>query len=143
MPQYWYRCPSGHPSFAFLSVKNHRRFVDCQVCGVLAEQIITAPMLVKVAADVCYDSPIDGTPITSWDKRNEDLKRNNCSPYDPLIKQDYHARIARNEKEMDKKIEAHVEASIEKMPGHKRAKLHSELVEQGKDIDVVRLTPNG
>ncbi len=150
MPVFVYQCPDGHITELYFPKHTrvtrgcgHRSSQGIGTCDLMVEQIITAPMLVKVAADVCYDSPIDGSHITSWEKRKEDLKKNGCSPYDPCIKKDYHARIARDEAEMDKSIEEHVEASIEKMPGHQRAQLASEMIDQGKDLNVQRLTHHG
>lgn len=105
-------------------------------------QIITAPLLVKAAAAVCYDSPIDGRPITSMQARREDLKRNNCTPYDPMARQDYDRRVKDSEAELDKAIEATVEEEIHKMPSAKRRKLYSELTEQGMTAEPVRL-PHG
>ncbi len=112
--------------------------MDCITCGMLAEQVIGAPLLVKVAADVCYDSPIDGRPITNWQARNEDLKRSGCQPYDPCMKQDTDRMRKEKAEELDKAIELHVEETVEKMPSAKRAKLASELTEQGVGVDVVR-----
>jgi hypothetical protein len=103
--------------------------------------MITAPLLVKAAPNICYDSPIDGSHITSWDARREDLKRNGCREYDPEMKTDYHQRIKDSEAKLDATIEAHVEEAIEKMPTAKRGKLYSELTDQGVQADVIRTTP--
>lgn len=143
MPNYTYRCSDGHQFTEFLSIINHVSSKGCQQCGQTAVQIIEAPMFVKVAANVCYDSPIDGRPITSWQQRHEDLKRNGCTPYDPEQKTDYDNRIKQGEAELDKAIDAHVEESVAKMPSKKRAELWSELTEQGKTLDVVRTTHGG
>jgi len=91
-----------------------------------------------VAPDVSYTSPIDGKPITSQQARNEDLKRNNCTPYDPEQKTDYARRMKDSEAALDKSIDAGVEEAIAKMPTAKRGKLYSELTEQGLDANVVR-----
>lgn len=99
-------------------------------------QIIGAPLLVKAAPDVCYDSPVTGEPITSWEKRKEDLKRHGCREYDPGMKDDYHARIKASEDSLDKALTETIEETVEKMPTAKRAKLHSELTEQGATLDV-------
>lgn len=114
--------------------------MDCITCGMLAEQVIGAPLLVKAAQNVMYDSPITGLPITSWEAHREDLKRSGCRPYDPEMKKD--AERFRKEKadELDKSIELHVEETVEKMPSAKRAKLASELIDQGIGADVVRTT---
>ena len=142
MPEYLYQCAVGHRTTLFLPVSSHAPYAQCSGCWLLAEQIITAPLLVKVSADVCYDSPIDGSPITSWEKRQEDLKRNNCTPYDPDSKTDYARRIRESEAELDKTIESTVEEAIEKMPTAQRGKLFSELTQQGIMADVVRTTPH-
>ena len=140
MPWYEYACPNGHHQTRFLLVANHTAHVSCD-CGDLATQIIGSPLLVKAAPNVCYDSPIDGTPITSWDARREDLKRNGCREYDPGMKVDYNNRIKESEAALDKTIDAHVEEAIEKMPTAKRGKLYSELTDQGVNADVMRTTP--
>ena len=103
-------------------------------CGKVGTQIIGAPLAVKVAEDVCYDSPIDGSPITSWEKRQEDLKRNGCMPYDPGMKQDYERSIRESDAALDQAVEQSVERAVEKMPTKQRGKLYSELVEQGVDL---------
>lgn len=100
--------------------------------------MITAPLLVKVAADVRYDSPVTGEPITSWAQRNDDLKRHDCIPYDPEMKKDAARRQQEKLDALDKSIDTQVEAAIEKMPTKERAKLHSEVVEQGKTVEVTR-----
>ena len=94
--------------------------------------------MVKVAQDVCYDSPIDGTPITSWAARQEDLKRSNCRPYDPEQKTDAANRRKAEEAALDTMIEAHAEEVTEKMTTAQRGKLYSELTEQGTTAEIVR-----
>lgn len=145
MPQYVYACPScGDRIMRWCTV---RIFTDdpqmqCTECDSAMDVVIHAPILVKAAADVCYDSPIDGSHITSWQKRQEDLKRNGCTPYDPEMKTDYHARIKASEAALDQTIESSVEEAIEKMPTAKRGKLMSEMTQQGMSADVIRTVPN-
>lgn len=138
MPQYLYACTVGCRSERFLTLAMHQLVQTCDRHGYVMEQIITAPLLVKASADVRYDSPIDGRPITNWQARQEDLKRNNCTEYDPGQKQDYHTRIKESEEALDKTVDAAVEEAIEKMPTAKRGKLYSELTEQGVVADVIR-----
>ena len=142
MPEYVYQCPAGHEMSRFLSIKNHLPFVDCERCGAIARQVLTAPLMVKAAPDVCYDSPIDGTPITSWAARREDLAKHGCREYDPEMKTDYHRRLKDSEAALDRAVDAHVEASIEKMDTKQRGKLFSELIEQGMTTEIVRRTPH-
>jgi len=140
MPSYLYACRNGHRFQRFSTVSEHTPVWMCD-CGQEATQVITAPTLVKVAADVCYDSPITGEPITSHQAHKEDLKRHDCVAYDPEMKKDYERRLDEADAKLDASIDAHVEESIEKMPTAKRAQLWSELTEQGMTADVVRSTP--
>lgn len=98
-----------------------------------------APMAF-VQKDVCYDSPVDGRPITNKHARLDDLKRNGCVEYDPGMKQDYQRRIADGEKALDRSVEAHVERSISEMPAVKRERLAAEL-SGGMSADIARITP--
>ena len=138
MPQYSYACGNGHSFTVFNSVANHSPMELCTHCGELAQQVITVPLMVKCAQDVCYDSPVTGEPITSWAQRKEDLKRHNCIEYDPMMKQDAERRHKERDEALDKSIDTQVEAAIEKMPGRQRAKLHSEVVEQGMTVEATR-----
>lgn len=104
----------------------------------LAEQIISAPTLVWGQPECRYDSPIDGTPITSYAQRQEDMKRNNCREYDPEMKKDAQRRLQEGEQSLNKAVGESVEEAIAKMPTAKRGKLYSELAEQGVSADIVR-----
>ena len=46
-------------------MKDYENVVDCDRCDLAAVRVFTPLAMVKVAADVRYDSPIDGAPITS------------------------------------------------------------------------------
>lgn len=105
------------------------------------KRVIYAPM-VFVRPDVCYDSPIDGRPITSMQARREDLARSGCIEYDPEMKTDSNRRVIESEKALDRSVDAFVEESIEKMPGAKRERLANELA-AGTDAEIVRLTAGG
>ena len=145
MPTYEFTCPheshNGHKIVFHVPVSSYYTIQACPVHGLPLTRIYTPPVLVKVAADVCYDSPIDGRPITSHDAWKEDLKRNDCVAYDPEMKRDAKRRIDEGDAKLDALIDAHVEETIEKMPTAKRAQLYSELTEQGMTADVVRSTP--
>jgi hypothetical protein len=123
---YEYICSNGHEFERSLPVAEYRTPQFCE-CGRKGKRVISAPMLAVVQRECRYDSPIDGRPITSWAQRKEDLARNGCQEYDPGMKQDYHRRIEREDRDIDKKLDATVEAEIEKMPARKREKLMSEL----------------
>ena len=126
MPTYLYICPTGTQFERYLPVARYRESQACPCCGEIAAKVITAPT-VYVQPDICYDSPIDGRPITSKQARVEDLARSNCVPYDPEIKKDYQRRIEREEKELDRAVDATVDKEIALMPARKREKLEAEL----------------
>jgi len=128
----------GCHSERWLTLSQHAQVQTCDRHGYVLEQIISAPILVKAAQDVCYDSPIDGSPVTSWAARTEDLKRNGCRPYEPGMRQDHERQIQESEESLDKAIEQTVERSIEKMPTEKRGKLYNELTRAGVDAVVQR-----
>ena len=139
MPLYEYQCGAGHIFERYLTLAHFQNWAPC-VCGFIGLQRITAPMMVKVAQDVCYDSPIDGRPITSWSAREEDLKRNHCRPYDPAMKQD----AARFREDSQAKVEAAMDETvaeaITKMPTKERAHLYSDLTEKNLTAEVIRTT---
>ena len=137
MPIYEYLCPCGSLIVRFKTVANHSAMEVCE-CGRLAEQVIGAPSTLKVAEDVCYDSPIDGTPITSWAARANDLARHGCRPYDPGMRQDHERRLAENEQKLDQSIHQQVERTVEKMSTKQRGQLWNEMTRAGADTQVQR-----
>lgn len=138
MPFHDFKCPSGHVTDKF--VEHGIDFIECSVCHDFAKKVFLKAPQGFVSQDICYDSPIDGRPITSMKARIEDLKRNNCTPYDPEIKKDYSRRIESENRKLEKSMDTTVEAEIEKMPPRKRELLHQEL-RSGVSADPVRITP--
>lgn len=126
MPTYEYACGCGAMFDRVLPIKDYDKPQTCE-CGAVARKLVSRPM-VFVQPDICYDSPIDGRPITSMQARKEDLARHGCIEYDPGMRQDYQRRIERGEAALEAKIEATVEAEIERMPTEKRERLHNEML---------------
>lgn len=100
-----------------------------------------APM-VFVRGDVCYDSPIDGRPITSHAARREDMARAGCIEYEPGMKQDADRRVREQEAALEASIDRQVDAEYERMPARKREVLANEMA-AGVTAEPVRLTANG
>ena len=98
-------------------------------------------MLVIPQPECRYESPIDGTPITSWAQRREDLARHNCEPYDPGRKEDYLRRQKESQGALDRAMDSTIEEAVELMPYKQRAKLNAELTEAGVTAEVERRTP--
>jgi len=96
------------------------------------------PAMTAISAEVRYDSPIDGTPITSRYARAEDMKRHGCIEYDPEMKRDADRRREESQRQLEAAVEESVTEAIAKMPTAKRAKLYSEVVEQGAGCEVIR-----
>jgi hypothetical protein len=138
MPFHDFRCPEGHVTDRF--VEHGIDFIECEVCHDFAKKVFLKAPQGFVSQDICYDSPVTGKPITTMKARIEDLKRNNCVPYDPEQKKDYHRRIEEGNAQLEKKMEQTVEAEIEKLPPRKRELLATEL--RHNDVDVKRITPN-
>lgn len=102
------------------------------------KRIFAAPMFFGIK-DVCYDSPIDGSPITSMAARREDLARNNCVEYDPEMRKDYTRRIEADERRLEQSVDTLLDKEISAMPSRKREKLAAEM-ESGMTADIVRQT---
>ena len=84
-----------------------------------------------------YESPIDGRVISSRTQHREDLIRSGCVEYEPSMKQEMERKRISEDAALDKKVDAHVEETIYKMPARKREKLESEL-QSGVDIELTR-----
>jgi hypothetical protein len=141
MPTYSYRCPDGHTTLMMVPVSLYQPTIPCGECEESAERIYTAPILVKVASDVQYTSPITGIPIQSHAARREDMARHGCVEYDPEMKKDVDRRREESMQRFEAAIEQTVCEEIAKMPSEKRAKLASEVIDQGLSPEPVRLTP--
>ena len=137
MPTYSFSCACGTTFDRHLAYQDYDTPQICE-CGAKAERQICAPML-KISPDVCYESPIDGKPVTSMAKRREDLARSDCIPYDPEMKTDYRKRIERGERDLDRRVDETVEAAIEQMPARKKEALESEI-RSGVTAEIVRNT---
>jgi len=94
----------------------------------------TAPM---VHVDIpAYQSPSSGKWITSRAERREDLKRTNCVEYEPSMVQEVEKKRAVEDRELDKKIDEHVETTISKMSTREQEQLGSEL--ESLDIEITK-----
>ena len=114
--------------------------VQCD-CGMRATRIITAPIIVTATPLVCYDSPIDGSPVTSMAARRNDLAKHDCVPYDPELKKDQVRHQQENDVALDKSVDESVERSWEKMSTTARGKVASEIIDQGTTVNVERTAP--
>ena len=138
MPVYAFKCPDGHSFDRYLRVANYDDPQTCD-CGKVAERMICAPMFAFVQQDVCYDSPIDGRPVTTRQQRIDDMKRAGCIEYDPGMKQDHARRLQEQEAQLDRSVETYVEREFHKMPAQAKERLSNELA-AGVTAEPIRLT---
>lgn len=126
MPLYEYECNScGNKFEKTLPVALYQSTQHC-MCGSDARKLLSAPS-VFVPQNICYDSPIDGRPITSQRERDEDLKRADCVPWEPGIKQDGERRKKEADDALDAAVDSSVDKFIDSLPAHKRVELANEL----------------
>jgi len=120
-----------------MTMREHVNQVKC-LCGYFADQIITHAPYTIIPQECNYQSPIDGSAITTRKQRMEDMARNDCIEYDPFMKQDADRRVLDFEKQLDKSVDETVEREFETMPMKKREQLAAELT-AGATIETVRL----
>lgn len=140
MPTYSYQCPDGHTTLVMVPISLYRPTVPCETCADLAERVFTAPVLVKVAQDVHYESPITGEPIRSHAARREDMAKHGAVEYDPEMKKDADRRREESQEQFEAAIEQTVYEEIAKMPGDKKARLAREVIDGGLTTEAVRQT---
>src|SRR5258708_13417503 len=106
-------------------------------CAGVGQKIFLPPM---VRGDLPgYTSPIDGRWIEGRRARLEDLRRNNCRPYETGEKE-YHERARVQEKaRLDAKITEPVQPAFDKMPTRKKELLEQEIA-AGATTEVQRST---
>ena len=109
-------------------------------CGGEMERVFLRFPFATIQEDICYDSPIDGRPITSKQARIEDLARADCVPYEEGIRQDQERNKRESEESLERAVDQTVEKEIALMPARKREKLTAEL-EGGLTAAPARVTP--
>lgn len=137
MPTHDFLCRSGHVTEAF--VAHGVDWLPCPKCldiesGVMGEffpkaarKVFLRAPLSFVREDVCYESPIDGRPITSHQQHVEDLARSDCVVYESGIKQDQDRNSRLREEALERSVDETVDREIAMMPAVKREKLVAEL----------------
>lgn len=134
MPIYLFECANGHRFDRFLKLKDYNSEQTCE-CGEKAKRQITPTMIAPMFQD--YQSPIDGRPITSKKKRQDDMARSGCVPYEPSLRKESQTRLRNEELKLENELDRTVEHEIEKMPARKRELLEQDL-KSGADIQYER-----
>ena len=135
MPLHDFRCEDGHTTEQL--VGQGVDWVICEICECLATKVFLKAPAGYVSMDICYDSPIDGRPITNKHARIEDLARNECVEYEPTQRVHNAKRRVAEDAMLDASIEHTLNKEIAAMPARKKEKLVAE-VQNGAGLEVVR-----
>ena len=137
MPLYELLCDNGHKFDRFIKLQNIDEPQICE-CNAPAHRLISACMFSIDATNFpAYQSPTTGKWITSKTQRREDMAVSGCVDYEPSLIDHSQKRMAREDAELDKKVDEHIEKTIYEMPVQKREKLAAEVAHF--DVDVARL----
>jgi len=126
MPLHDHKCFAGHVFERFIELADLDKPQVCK-CGAWADRIYTRFPLAFVSMDVCYESPVDGRPITSYQQHLEELARTDCVVYESGIKQDQERNAKLRDEALERSVEETVDREIATMPAMKREKLVAEL----------------
>ena len=136
MPLYGMRCDNGHKFDRFIKLANLDEPQVCE-CNAPATRILSAPMFNIDATNFpSYQSPTTGKWITGKAQRREDMAASGCVDYEPSMVKEQQTRIAREDAELEKKVDEHVEKTIYEMPVEKRERLANEI--ESNDVAVTR-----
>lgn len=138
MPVYVFRCTNGHKFDRYLPVEQYNSKQTCD-CGADANRQTVPTMIAPMFQD--YESPIDGSPITSKRKRQEDMARSGCVPYEPSLRTESQTKLRNEELKLENQIDRTVEYEIKTMPARKRELLEQDL-KSGADIEYGRHSRN-
>lgn len=140
MPLHDHKCERcGKVEEKYVAVADLEKFQWC-ACGSLQHRVFLQPPMSFMGRDICYDSPIDGRPITSKAARIEDLRRNDCIEYEPGMRQDAARNRKQTEEQLDRAVESTVDEFVATAPTRKIEKLEQEL-RAGATAEVVRSAP--
>lgn len=139
MPIHDFVCGCGNQFERYQAIDALHAEESCGQCGAMAVKAFLTPPMGFVQPDICYDSPIDGRPITTKHARLDDLARHNCQPYDPEMKKDAARFRKASEHALEKAVDETVEAEFERMPIRKKEQLAAEL-EGGMTVEPMRTT---
>lgn len=126
MPLYEYECDCGERFERYLPISEYD-VIQFGTCGATAKKIFTKVSRAIIQPDICYDSPIDGRPITTWRQRKEDLHRNGCIPLDADLKKEIENIKNNNENSFYKKIDDFVDRQIHSLDSKRMENLSNEI----------------
>ena len=132
MPTYEFLCDKGHKFDRYLKLKDYRVPQTCE-CGAESRKLMSTPMIAP--SFEAYESPIDGKPITSKQKRIEDLAKSGCVPYEMGMVEENNKRLRNGELKLEKGMEETVDHEISQMSARKQELLEQDI-NAGASIEV-------
>lgn len=136
MPVYQFRCvecEGVQDIYLPIARRNEKQY--CKACGGPAVREVTAAF---VTGDYeAYQCPITGKEIRGRRAHEDNLKRHDCRVLEPGEKEQNLRNRARQEAELDKKVDATVDEFFTKLPTAKKEKLVNEVA-AGASVTVVR-----
>ena len=115
MPTYDYQCQYCGKVSRSVFREYEKRDEGPECCGEVSQRVwLQMPGFIGAGQFEAYLSPVDGRPITSEKARLEDLRRNNCVPYEEGIRQDQERNARRAEQDTDRLVEKIVAETAER-----------------------------
>lgn len=135
MPLYDLRCDNGHVFERMIPLANFDDLVFC-TCTAPATRLISRPMF--MVEDIGYTCPVTDRWIGSRREHSDNLARQGCRVLETGETQAAAQYRRAADAELDRKLDATVEKTIDSLPSDKKESLFNELTRFGATAEVVR-----
>lgn len=135
MPLYEYACECGGKLTEYKPLKEASNPVTC-LCGQVMGKVFGVPQIF-VAAEVSYECPVTGIPITSKRAHEENLAKHGCRVYETGEKEEVSRRKAADDLKLEEALSETAAEFVDSLPSEAREQLGREL-ESGLDVTVIR-----
>jgi len=135
MPLYQFLCDNTHTFERVLKIKDYDEPQACPECKAKAKRQIVGTMIAPEFQE--YQSPIDGSVISTKRKQKEDMAVNGCVPYEASMKDESTRNMKSQESALDRKVDKHVDKMWAEMNSKQRDNLARELA-SGADVNYLR-----
>ena len=132
-PLYEFRCPNDHNFERVLKIADYDTLQYCE-CGQKAKRQVTKAMIAP--SFEAYESPIDGSAITSQKKRREEMARNDCVDYEPSMKDESTRIMKAGEAALDKEVDKTVDKFWDGLSSEKREDFAREI--SATELNIIR-----
>ena len=133
MPLYQFRCCNDHNFDRVLKIADYDTLQYCE-CGQKAKRQIVPTMIAPSFES--YESPIDGSAITSNKKRTEEMARHDCVEYEPSMKEESTRRMKAGEVALEKEVDKTVDKFWDGLSSEKRKDFAQEVT--ASELNIIR-----